>query len=85
MKKAILSVLLLSAVCASPASANYFSNPIIRDEPECRFGAQSDPNASSVCWANPRDVVAENVRPARRRLRPRRSMKHPRRLRLPPR
>jgi outer membrane protein OmpA-like peptidoglycan-associated protein len=27
MKKAILSVLLLSAVCASPASANYFSNP----------------------------------------------------------
>jgi outer membrane protein OmpA-like peptidoglycan-associated protein len=29
MKKAIVSLLLLSAVCASPASANYFSNPAL--------------------------------------------------------
>jgi outer membrane protein OmpA-like peptidoglycan-associated protein len=29
MKKAIVSLLLLSAVCVSPASANYFSNPAV--------------------------------------------------------
>jgi len=29
MNKAIVSLLLLSAVCASPASANYFSNPAL--------------------------------------------------------
>lgn len=27
MKKTILSLLMISAVCASPAAANYFSNP----------------------------------------------------------
>lgn len=66
MKKAILSVLLLSAVCAVPAQANWFSNP--------RLGVNL--NVGSAPNPKPEDlraiygieehttVVAQNVAPA---------------------
>jgi len=54
MKKAIVTLLLLSAVCASPASANYFSNP--------RLGVKL--NIGSAPNPTPADlgvVVSENT------------------------
>ena len=62
MKKAILSVLLLSAVCASPASANYFSNPIIG----MNLNVGSAPNPTPMqlrLLGKSRTVVAENYVP----------------------
>ena len=62
MKKAILSVLLLSAVCASPASANYFSNPTVG----VNLNVGSAPNPTPMqlrLLGESRTVVAENVVP----------------------
>ena len=60
MKKAILSVLLLSAVCASPASANYFSNPITGTT--LNIGSAPNPTPSQLrLLGESRVVVAENV------------------------
>ena len=62
MKKAILSVLLLSAVCASPASANYFSNPITGTT--LNIGSAPNPTPSQLrLLGESRVVVAENVIP----------------------
>jgi outer membrane protein OmpA-like peptidoglycan-associated protein len=62
MKKAILSVLLLSAVCASPASANYFSNPITGTT--LNIGSAPNPTPAQLRVLNEsRVVVAENVVP----------------------
>jgi outer membrane protein OmpA-like peptidoglycan-associated protein len=62
MKKAILSVLLLSAVCASPASANYFSNPITGTQ--LNIGSAPNPTPSMLrLLGESRTVVAENVLP----------------------
>jgi outer membrane protein OmpA-like peptidoglycan-associated protein len=63
MKKAILSVLLLSAVCASPASANYFSNPQVG----VNLNVGSAPNPTPMqlrLLGESRSVIAENVVPA---------------------
>ncbi len=62
MKKAILSVLLLSAVCASPASANYFSNPQVG----VNLNVGSAPNPTPMqlrLLGESRTVVAENIVP----------------------
>src|SRR5579872_5363425 len=60
MKKAILSVLLLSAVAASPASANYFSNP--RVGVNLNVGSAPNPTPSELrLLGESRTVVAENV------------------------
>ena len=62
MKKAILSVLLLSAVCASPASANYFSNPQVG----VNLNVGSAPNPTPMqlrLLGESRSVIAENVLP----------------------
>lgn len=60
MKKAILSVLLLSAVCASPASANYFSNPITGTT--LNIGSAPNPTPSQLrLLGESRTIVAENV------------------------
>src|SRR5690348_12405077 len=62
MKKTILSVLLLSAVCASPASANYFSNPITGTT--LNIGSAPNPTPSQLrLLGESRVVVAENVIP----------------------
>jgi len=62
MKKAILSVLLLSAVVASPASANYFSNPITGTT--LNIGSAPNPTPSQLrLLGESRVVVAENVIP----------------------
>lgn len=62
MKKAILSVLLLSAVCASPASANYFSNNITGTT--LNIGSAPNPTPAQLRLLNEsRVVVAENVIP----------------------
>lgn len=63
MKKAILSVLLLSAVCASPASANYFSNPQVGVN--LNVGSAPNPTPMQLRLLNEsRSVIAENVVPA---------------------
>jgi len=63
MKKAILSVLLLSAVCASPASANYFSNPVTGTT--LNIGSAPNPTPSQLrLLGESRIIVAENVIPA---------------------
>lgn len=63
MKKAILSVLLLSAVCASPASANYFSNPQLGVN--LNVGSAPNPTPMQLRLLNEsRSVIAENVVPA---------------------
>ena len=63
MKKAILSVLLLSAVCASPASANYFSNPVTGTT--LNIGSAPNPTPSQLrLLGESRIIVAENVLPA---------------------
>src|SRR5579864_5789659 len=59
MKKAILSVLLLSAVCASPASANYFSNP--RTGVTLNIGSAPNPTPSELRLLGESRIVAENV------------------------
>ncbi len=62
MKKAILSVLLLSAVCASPASANYFSNPITGTT--LNIGSAPNPTPMQLrLLGESRTIVAENVLP----------------------
>ena len=62
MKKAILSVLLLSAVCASPASANYFSNNITGTT--LNIGSAPNPTPMQLrLLGESRTVVAENVVP----------------------
>lgn len=62
MKKAILSVLLLSAVCASPASANYFSNPQVGVN--LNVGSAPNPTPSQLrLLGESRSVIAENVLP----------------------
>ena len=62
MKKAILSVLLLSAVCASPASANYFSNPIVGTN--LNVGSAPNPTPMQLrLLGESRTIVAENVVP----------------------
>jgi len=63
MKKAILSVLLLSAVCASPASANFFSNPGVG----VNLNVGSAPNPTPMqlrLLGETRTAMAENVVPA---------------------
>lgn len=63
MKKAILSLLLLSAVCASPASANYFSNPQVGVN--LNVGSAPNPTPSQLrLLGESRSVIAENVVPA---------------------
>lgn len=63
MKKAILSVLLLSAVCASPASANYFANPITGTT--LNIGSAPNPTPAQLrLLGESRVVVAENTIPA---------------------
>ena len=63
MKKAILSVLLLSPVCASPASANYFSNPVTGTT--LNIGSAPNPTPSQLrLLGESRIIVAENVIPA---------------------
>ncbi|HEX5282206.1 MAG TPA: OmpA family protein [Micropepsaceae bacterium] len=63
MKKAILSVLLLSAVIASPASANYFSNPQVGVN--LNVGSAPNPTPSQLrLLGESRSVIAENVVPA---------------------
>src|SRR5947209_19901620 len=60
MKKAILSVLLLSAVCASPASANYFSNPVTGTT--LNIGSAPNPTPSQLrLLGESRVIVAENA------------------------
>lgn len=62
MKKAILSVLLLSAVCASPASANFFSNPQVG----VNLNVGSAPNPTPMqlrVLRESRSVIAENIVP----------------------
>lgn len=62
MKKAILSVLLLSAVCASPASANFFSNPQLG----VNLNVGSAPNPTPMqlrLLGESRSTIAENVVP----------------------
>jgi outer membrane protein OmpA-like peptidoglycan-associated protein len=59
MKKAILSVLLLSAVCASPASANYFSNP--RTGVTLNIGSAPNPTPAELRLLGESRIVAENV------------------------
>jgi len=60
MNKAILSVLLLSAVCASPASANYFSNP--RTGVNLNVGSAPNPTPAELrLLGESRYTVAENV------------------------
>jgi outer membrane protein OmpA-like peptidoglycan-associated protein len=62
MKKAILSVLLLSAVVASPASANYFANSITGTT--LNVGSAPNPTPAQLRLLNEsRVVVAENVIP----------------------
>jgi outer membrane protein OmpA-like peptidoglycan-associated protein len=60
MKKAILSILLLSAVCASPASANYFSNPVTGMN--LNIGSAPNPTPAQLRVLN-ETRVAENIIP----------------------
>ena len=62
MKKAILSVLLLSAVCASPASANYFSNPVTGVN--LNIGSAPNPTPGELrLLGESRSTVSETVIP----------------------
>ena len=62
MRKAIIPLLLLSAVCVSPASANWFSNP--RLGINLNVGSAPNPKPADLVVAETRTVVVAQAAPA---------------------